>query len=169
MKKSAFKESFPPQGIIRTNKKDARNAFLIVFFMLLIVISANMTMFYLAYKSSDGLVEENYYKRGLNYQSEIDQETNQEKLGWKIDFADKNGIYIISARDRNGNFIRNASVKLTFFRPTQAGFDKTFFPKEISPGIYDQEIKLPLPGIWDVYIEIQKEKNKWKKKQRIIS
>jgi nitrogen fixation protein FixH len=151
----------------KTQISDGTKVFLIVSGIFAVVISANMTMYYLAYKSFDGLVENNYYKRGLNYQSELDQETNQHKLGWHIDLKNSQDKYIVSAKDNKGNTIKNAQVKLTFFRPTQAGFDQTINLKEISPGIYDKSIKLPLPGIWDIYIEVEKEKDKWKKKQRI--
>lgn len=150
------------------NHHDGRKALLFVGFFFALVISANATMYYFAYKSYDGLVEENYYNRALNYQSEKDQETNQEKLGWNINFSSEKDNFILSAKDKNQQDLKDAKVKLTFFRPTQSGFDKTYNLSEIKPGIYENpSIKLPLNGIWDVYIEVKKDTNKWKKKQRI--
>lgn len=139
------------------------------FFVLIFIV--NIVMIYLSVKSDDGLVEENYYTKGLNYQTEITGESNQKKLGWQISFEDfrkKDHLFcIVSAKDKNGFPIINAKVSLNFFRPTMNGFDKNILLSEVENGVYKAETDLPLPGLWDVNIEVQKANDKWKKKQRI--
>ncbi len=150
-----------------TTMKDGTKVFLFVSVFFGIIIFVNILLIYLSIKTNDGLVEENYYTRGLNYQEEINNENTQKKLDWKVVFDNKSNLYKVSVIDKKAKPIKDAKVNLVFFRPTQSGFDKTLKLNEISLGTYQSEIQLPLKGIWDIIINIEKGTDKWKKKQRI--
>lgn len=136
-----------------------------------VMFLVNAVLIISAIKSDDGIVEENYYSRGLNYQQEINDQSIQKKLGWQVTFENlkekKHFFYIISAKDKKGLPLTNAKVSINFFRPTRKGFDQSLYLNETGGGVYKAETVLPLPGLWDVNIEIKKDTDKWKKKQRI--
>lgn len=148
--------------------KTQTKAFLGVGFLLGLSVIANMTMLYFSIVSYDGLVEENYYNKGLNYQNQIDREKLQEKLGWSASFTHTNKTYTVIARKVNNTPLEKASVSLNFFRPSQSGFDQKIFLTEISPGIYQVNAKMDLKGYWNITTEIRKHNSIWKKKEKLI-
>lgn len=143
-------------------------AFLGVASLLGISVIANLTMLYFSIVSNDGLVEENYYNKGLNYQDEIDRQKNQEKLGWNVSFNRTDKTYTVIAKDINSLPLESAKVSINFFRPSQSGFDKNVILKEVNSGIYQTQVKLDLKGIWNTTTEIKKGGNKWKRKEKIV-
>ena len=150
---------------------DARIVYGILIAFFGTIILANATLFYLAWKSEDGLVETDYYRKGLNYQLTRDNKANSQKLGWKVDLQTlskgKTTKCILNATDNNLQLIKGANIKLTFFRPTKSGFDQSLTLTEIKPGEYQSDISLPLSGLWDVIINIQRGNDQWQNKQRI--
>lgn len=149
--------------------KDETKAFLGVAIVLGSSFIANMTMIYFSAKSYDGLVEENYYLKGLNYQSEIDLKKKQKELGWNVEFLDNiKDQYTIKIKDKDNKPISKAMVKISFFRPSKEGFDKTVFLKEVESGTYQVETHLALEGFWSAGIEIKKDNNIWKMKKKIL-
>ncbi|MFN8671429.1 MAG: FixH family protein [Candidatus Sericytochromatia bacterium] len=149
------------------NLSDGTKVFLAVGSFFGVVILSNLLLIYLSYTSADGMVEENYYKRSLNYQDQKNKASEQEKLGWDVNFDKKKNLYTIVLKDKDEKPIKKARVKLNFFRPTKEGFDKETFLLEKEDGIYEKQFELPLKGIWDVYINVEKDTNSWKKKKRI--
>ena len=152
-----------------TPLSDKKKVFIALGVFFSLVVMANVALIYLAFSTFDGLVEDNYYKRGLNYQDEKDQGYRQNSLGWQVNLKKVKNIYSVSINDKEGKAVRGANVNLTFFRPTMTGFDQNYKLKENKPGLYEQPVDLSLKGIWDIYIDVEKEKNTWKKKQRITN
>jgi nitrogen fixation protein FixH len=147
--------------------KDGSKALIFTGLLFTAMIIANMTMLYYSIKTSDGLVEDDYYSKGLNYQQNLDNQVNQEKLGWQVNFSGRKNIYSLVLLDKSGKSIENASVSLRFFRPTQSGLDQDLPLREVLPGNYQAKLKLPVKGVWDIFINIRKDAVKWTKKQRI--
>lgn len=152
--------------MINTMKIETK-AFLGVFTLLGLSVIANLSMVYFSIVSNDGLVEENYYLKGLHYQNEIDREKLQEKLGWKADIHHTDKTYTVIARNINNTPLEKAKVSINFFRPSQSGFDQNIQLKETNKGIYQADTELKLKGFWDVTIEIRKNNSLWKKKEKI--
>lgn len=142
-------------------------AFLGVAFLLGLTVTANMIMLYFSIVSFDGLVEDNYYSKGLNYQKEIEREKVQEKLGWKSELHNTGDNFTIIARHLNNKPINGANVSLNFFRATQSGYDQEIKLKEVGEGTYQGKVDLKLRGIWSVTTEIRKNNSVWKKKEKI--
>lgn len=143
-------------------------AFLTVGTLLGLSVTANMIMLYFSITSYDGLVEDNYYSRGLNYQKDIDRTKLQEKLGWTASLNHTDNTYTVIARNLNNTPLEKAGVSLNFFRPSKSGFDQDVFLKEVSPGIYQASADLKLKGNWNVTTEIRKNNSLWKKKEKIV-
>lgn len=147
--------------------QDKTLAFIGVASILSSAVIANLVMVYFSIKSYDGLVEENYYKKALNYPQQEALEDRMKLMNWQVALKNDKDTYKLEVKDKNSNPITSANVSLKFFRPTLSGFDKTIVLKETSLGVYESKVELPMNGIWDVYIDIKKEKNKWNQKQRI--
>lgn len=152
--------------MISTMKIETK-AFLGVFTLLGLSVVANLIMLYYSITSFDGLVEENYYLKGLNYQKEIEREKIQSKLGWESELHRTNNTFTVIARKLNTDPIKGANVSLNFFRQSQAGFDQEIKLKEIGNGMYQANVDLKLKGLWTVTTEIRKNNGVWKKKERI--
>jgi len=151
------------------NDTEGKKIFITLAIFFGVIFLANGTLIYLAASSDDGMVDSNYYSKGLNYQSTLNERLRQKAMDWTVDFKrDKSGEYRLKVIDRESKPIEEAKVNLIFFRPTQSGYDQNLSLKEEKPGFYSGKIELPLKGIWDVNIEIKKENKKWKKKQRIV-
>ena len=152
--------------MINTMKIETK-AFLSVGILLGLSVTANMTMLYFSITSNDGLVEDNYYSKGLNYQKEIDREKLQQKLGWTALLNHTSNTYTVIARNINNTPLEHANISLNFFRPSKSGFDQDIFLKEVNPGIYQADVDLKLKGNWNVTTEIRKNNSLWKKKEKI--
>ncbi|MBV1901885.1 MAG: FixH family protein, partial [Kordiimonadaceae bacterium] len=77
---------------------------------------------YTATSTHTGVVEDNTYNRGLNYNETIAAADTQAALDWQseITFSPK-GILSFKLEKNDGTAVRSANVKAQFFRPTQAG------------------------------------------------
>lgn len=158
------------QNIIKNHYfTDGQIALISVVALLGTSIIANIIMFYFAAKSWDGLVEKNYYLKGLNYQQELDLRNKQKLLGWNVNFKGSNNKYILNLTDKDNKPIEKADVKVNFFRTSKEGYDKTEVMKEISAGQYAVSSTLELKGLWDANIEISKEGHSWKMKKKIFN
>lgn len=149
--------------------KDQTKAFLAVIGIIGSSVIANVVLIYYSSLTYDGLVEENYYLKGLNYQSELDKKHSQQTLGWSVELLDSTkDLYIVKIKDKDNKPLSKAMVKIDFFRPSKEGFDKTVFLKEVETGTYQVSTHLELEGIWDARIEVKKDSDLWKMKKKIF-
>lgn len=136
-----------------------------------IVAAVNFGFIYVSVTSYDGLVEDNYYNRALNYQEEKIELERQQTLGWNFStktVKQKDQLfYTLEVKDKSGKAIDKAHAEVTFFRPTQSGFDQSLTLNETKAGTYQGSVNLPLKGVWDVHINFKKNAEKWKKKERL--
>lgn len=160
-----------PQEVVLKKKyfSDANMAFIGFATLLGSSILANLIMFYFAAKSYDGLVEKNYYLKGLNYQQELDNKNKQKLLGWNVIFEGSNNKYILNLTDKDNKPIEKANVKVSFFRPSKEGYDKDAIMKENEAGKYIANTDLELKGRWYANIEIAKDGHVWKMKKKITN
>lgn len=148
---------------------DGQIALISVVALLGSAMLANLIMFYFAAKSYDGLVEKNYYLKGLNYQQELDLRNKQKSLGWNVDFEGSNNKYTLNLTDKDNNPIEKAEVKVNFFRPSKEGYDKSAVMTESEAGKYVANTDLELKGHWNANIEISKDGHVWKMKKKILN
>ncbi|HEY9899210.1 MAG TPA: FixH family protein [Pantanalinema sp.] len=106
----------------------------------------------------DGLVVENYYKHGLNY--DADRATRENKQGWQValdapKMAQRAESAIVTLKDRDSRPLAGATVTLQLFRPTKAGYDQRITLAEVGAGRFEAPVTVPLEGLWDATVEIQ--------------
>lgn len=117
-----------------------------------VVIVAGIVTAWLAVSSSDGLVAEEYYKKGLAAGETLARSRHAEELGLQagLKVTDRTLSVRLSARQAGVNFPETLLV--TVSHPTRAGLDQT------ASLTYDGEryvgdFRLPASGHWLVLIE----------------
>lgn len=123
---------------------------------LAIVFAVNFLFLFFAIKTDDGLVDRDYYRKGLLYQTKADAE---KKLGWEIGLAFQGPLgaglpaYVkVSIVNGSGEAVKGANVVATLKRPATDRFDRPF---ELSAdgGLYKGAVELPVSGFWDIEIK----------------
>ena len=112
------------------------------------VIVAGAATMWLAYSTSDGLVAEDYYKRGLAINKRIAREEEAERLGISA------SIRLLPDRlhvDLKGESPPALFVHLA--HATRAGYDMRLRLAPVAPGAYETELSHLPRGRWQVIIE----------------
>ncbi len=145
---------------------------IVIFFFVVIVV--NVVYILLASNSWRGVTVKDSYNKGINYNQTIDQAQKQESMGWKINYryenisADKKkGRFVFRITDKNHDIIKDASVIMSFRRPTQEGYDFSQ-GSNYQSGYYYVDVFFPLLGNWEANIIVAKDGNEHHQKRKFI-
>ncbi|WJW75734.1 FixH family protein [Thiohalobacter sp. IOR34] len=110
-----------------------------------------------------GVVSRDYQKQQLRYNAFLEQMRRQQARGWVVHKgwlggvrAGQPGLFQVKVLDRNGRPLTGAEVQGVFMRPSDTRRDVDFRMTETGPGVYRVELSLPLPGNWDLELEIRR-------------
>ncbi|MDH5301723.1 MAG: FixH family protein [Gammaproteobacteria bacterium] len=139
------------------------------------VVLINIVMIVLAFVSSPGLVDEDYYETGRKYEENaIKMMTARDALRWHVQLNLPETMRInapsdihLSLVDVRGVPLHQASVKLTAFRPSDADADFSVTMDEVTPGLFAATVNFPLKGVWDLRLHIQRDSDNYDYEQRI--
>ena len=120
---------------------------------------ANAVFVYLATDSWTGLAAEDAYRTGLAYNDTIARAERQNALGWRSTVELQRGAgtqarLVVSLVDAAGRPVASESVRAQFRRPVKKGHDFTAVLTPQADGGFAATVDMPLPGQWDVRIEI---------------
>ena len=110
-------------------------------------------MLWLSIASYDGLVADDYYKRGLEINRVLDRDAAAARLGLRgmLTF-DAGGTRLLVEADAEG-FESPRRVDLVFSYATRAGLDRRLALEQLSPGDYAGPVVATLePGRWYVQV-----------------
>lgn len=117
-----------------------------------VVVVAGIYTAYLAIRSADGLVEEDYYKKGLAVNQTIARSDQAKALGLSAGVRVVAEGMAIRLTATNPAFITPTALSVTLSHPTRAGLDQSqTFRNEA--GVYAGKLRLPASGHWLVLIE----------------
>ena len=109
---------------------------------------------WIAVESDDGLVQDDYYKHGL----EINRKLDRDKAAIQYDLVadlkiseNQNNIQI--SLDANDQFISPSSIKLSFLHPTIKGQDQILVFQSTGMNIYAGLLPSLISGKWYLQIE----------------
>lgn len=124
-----------------------------------IVVVAALATAWIAVKTNDGLVTEDYYKKGLTANLTIAQSERAVTLGIEaaVQLTSEQITVRMFANDKN--FIIPARINLTVSHPTRAGLDQQV-TLERQGDTFVSKFRLPLSGHWLVLIE--DEEHSWR-------
>jgi hypothetical protein len=117
-----------------------------------IVVIAGMVTAWLAVTSADGLVTDDYYRKGLKVDQTIARSDRAKALGVEARLtltAETLSLRLLAA-DRG--FVQPERLQVTVSHPTRAGLDQTKLMAR-GPDGYSASFRLPASGHWLVTIE----------------
>jgi hypothetical protein len=126
-----------------------------------IVVVAGFVTAYLAVVSSDGLVEDDYYKQGLAVNQRTAREQQGVALGLQAEIMPGDGGTQLRVFLRGkANVSLPPALKLHFAHPTRSGVDQNIDLHAENPGVYYGQLSAPLAGRW--HVVLQDNKNDWR-------
>jgi uncharacterized protein len=112
------------------------------------VLVAGVATFWIAASTADGLVADDYYKRGLAINQVLAREDNARRLGIRA--------RIEAAHGRLRVALSGAAPEAIFAQlahATRAGFDQRLRLARAAPGVYEAELPPLAPGRWRIVLE----------------
>lgn len=117
-----------------------------------LVVVASLVTIWLAIVSSDGLVTEDYYKKGLAINQTLALDDRARKLGLEAGLQLKLDSISIRISSKAADFLLPNHIRVTITHPTRAGLDQSqVLP--LQDGRYSGKFKLPAAGHWLVLLE----------------
>ncbi len=116
-----------------------------------IVVVAGLFTAWLAVTTNDGLVTEDYYKKGMSINQTVAQSASAERLGLRADLSVSAERMTIMLSANDASFRPPPSIKVIVSHPTRAGLDQSRTMALIE-GAYTASFQLPAAGHWVVLI-----------------
>jgi len=143
--------------------------------LILVFLTVNIVFIVYAIRSNPGLVSSDYYEQGREYENNfVQMKEARNNLHWetKLQLPEKiylniPGTYRFSAVDSSGSSIMDADVRLIVYRPSDANADFEQSVEQVAPGYYQTRLTFPLPGIWDINLNVAEGKNIYRYTQRV--
>jgi len=126
--------------------------------MFVIFVLANFVMIYLAESGNPGLVVDDYYERGQDYEKNmLKRMARDSQLNMKLEAPEyvdvaKPTRYGVRITDRAGKPFSPDSVTFFVYRPADADQDFSVPMQQVEPGYYQADISFPLLGVWDILV-----------------
>jgi nitrogen fixation protein FixH len=145
--------------ISQDNKQAFRNPWVIGWISaILLVIAVNVVFIITAAVTNPGLVDEDYYEKGRDYEKNFQsKQAIRNELGWQMSLSPANKpvigepvTYTFNAVDPVGIPIAADRAVLNAYRPSDVSADFQLDMNEVAAGVYSVEAVFPLKGIWDV-------------------
>ena len=160
----------------QSNPQAMRNPWVIGWIAIVVVfLAVNIMFFITAWVSSPGLVVQDYYEQGRQYEKNaLKIMASQNRLNWETRLEipqtivrNSPDVYRFSAVDSRGLPIKGAQVKLFAYRPSDADADFATPLQEIAPGLYQADIGFTLPGVWDLQVKAQRDEEVYQMSHRV--
>ena len=137
-----------------------------------VIITVNGIMIGFALDSWTGLAVDNSYRRGLEYNKQLDARAAQDALGWTVAFdAQANGdravSMIVQLTDRHDTEMNDATVTARLVRPTHEGFDSETVFDFTRNGRYAANFTFPMAGQWDIHLLVTRADQEHRSARRI--
>ncbi|WP_210394913.1 FixH family protein [Motiliproteus sediminis] len=124
---------------------------------------ANGVFIYLAQQSNPGLVVDNYYERGQDYEKNmLKRMASQPDWQLSIDRPEKlqrgvEAMFELTALSGSGEVLNPDLVTVFGYRPTDAKFDFSTPMVELQSGIFRGAVVFPMAGNWDLLVTVEKD------------
>lgn len=117
-----------------------------------IVIVAGIATMIIAFKTSDGLVEDDYYKQGLGINKTLQRDADARARGLAAiaRFGADNGRVRIAFESGEPG---DGALRLKLLHPTRAGLDQTVNLVRIAPGLWEGVLTPLARGLWRLQLD----------------
>jgi hypothetical protein len=117
-----------------------------------IVVVAGIYTAWLAVSTNDGLVTEDYYRKGLAAHQTVTRSEQATRLGLVAGVRIVGEVVSVSLRAGEAAFVPPAAITLTISHPTRAGLDQTR-NLQLKADSYVGNVRLPAAGHWLILVE----------------
>lgn len=117
-----------------------------------IVVVASFVTLWLAISSNDGLVTEDYYKKGLAINQTLALSERAQALDLEAGVSLKLDSISVRISSAIPGFVSPTQVRVTVSHPTRAGLDQSQV-LTLRDGRYSGQFRLPAAGHWVVLLE----------------
>ncbi len=131
---------------------------IVIFFSVVFVMNAYLI--FTAYTQFDGLVDDNYYQKGLFYDA---NRNAARQIGWGFALEFKEPLatnrdipFVLKLSDKSGAPLTGATVAATLRRLATDKYDDLYMLTETEGG-YTGVMSIPMAGTWEVYLEAEKD------------
>ena len=119
----------------------------------LAVIAAGVVTVWLAVKSDDGLVSDDYYKEGLAVNQLLKRDQGAELIGLTADVMRAGRQIRVLLLSPVPDYVFPEKVSVRLKHPTQAGRDQQIELQAMGGGMYSGTLGAEVDGRWNVSIE----------------
>jgi hypothetical protein len=130
-----------------------------------IVVVAGIYTAWLAVKSNDGLVTEDYYRKGLAANQTIARSEQAVKMGLVAGLRIAGDTVSVRMQASDKGFMMPPTLALTITHPTRAGLDQSRVLVR-NGEVFSGEVRLPAAGHWLVLLE--DERKTWRLMGNIV-
>lgn len=131
--------------------------------LMTLVLGINLAFVYVATTDPSFAVEENYYRKALDWDRKRDQDRINAELGWTIDLAvtpataDGGRRLLARLLDERGVPVEGASVHVEAFHNARAAYvlEADLRPVAQGPG-YSASLPLRRPGLWEFRFDVRR-------------
>ena len=140
---------------------------------IFVVLSVNMFMVYLAVETNPGLVVEDYYERGQDYERNLFAKRARDP-GWHMTvnlpgklMAGSDVPVHFSVLDKAGVPVEPDSVTFYAYRPSDASRDFSVPMDLAAKGMYSAKARFDLKGAWDILVSVKSGEDEYQEGRRI--
>jgi len=134
-----------------------------------VFLSFDAVFYYMASTSHTGVVVENSYQHGLDYNDVVSAAETQTALGWQSEITFTNtGQLELQLNNTGGDPVTAATVTARFFRPTQAGGDFTIALNDTGSGLYRSDQINAAPGQWEIRVYVLWKQQHYQVNKRVL-
>ena len=141
--------------------------------LVLVVLTANVTMIVLAVKTNPGLVVNDFYERGQHYERNLFSKMSRDP-GWLMRIDVPDDLVVGQARsvrfvvvDRAGAPVDAEDVTFYAYRPSDSAYDFRQPMEREATGRYRADIHFPLIGVWDLVVGVNEGEEELNVGQRV--
>ena len=126
-----------------------------------VVFLVNGIFFWVARDTWTGLSTEDAYRKGVAFNDELARADGQRLLGWTaeteyISVGPGEGRLVFALTSADGLPVLARNVTVSFRRPVTEGIDFAAILQSDGTGRYVADVAPPIPGQWDVRIEVRR-------------
>ena len=117
----------------------------------LTAVVAGLTTWFLAYRSDDGLVTQDYYKKGLTINRVLERQDRAAQLGLAASVQQSGGKLIVTL-ESSREIEPAAQLRLSLINPARAGLDREVLLQR-DGAVYSGQLGSVRDGRWNIKLE----------------
>jgi len=141
--------------------------------LVLVVLGANALMVYLSIGANPGLVVDDYYDRGQDYEDNMLKRLARDP-GWTMTVhppafvgVQEPARFRFTVSDRDGRPASPDQVTFYAYRPSDQRHDFSRPMIALEPGLYEVEVSFPLKGVWDILVSVRQGEEEYNSSHRL--